>query len=334
MISFMGPNRVFKYFHAFIAIVTLSILYGCDKTSQFAFNAQPQALGTLEWDRLNGRAVASEVITDIYVNEGDLVIQGQALLKLDDSLQLAHVKKLEAIVEQSRWFLRQLESGYRLQEIASAKAELEARVLERQNREKNFLRQKNLRQQNLNSQRNLDDAKQRFDTALAQEEIALQKLKEFQSGYRVEEVEQARASLNSQQAELEYQQQLLSRYTVIASRAGKVDSLPYKLGDKPPINSVLTTVLAGDRPWARVYLPQAWLSKVSKDNKVIVNVDGLAEDINGRVRFISAVPTFTPYYALSEQDRSRLMYVTEVELLGDKAKTLPLGVPVQMQLPE
>lgn len=306
--------------------IILGLLTACAPDKQ-------QALGTLEWDRLNGRAVASEVITEIYAQEGDRVKAHQALIKLDDSLQKAHVKKLEATVEQARWQVRQLESGYRSEEIASAKAELEATTTTRKNKQLNFQRQRTLRQRNLNSQRQFDDAKQRYEQALGTEEVALQKLKELQSGYRVEEVEQARANFNAMQAELEYQQTLLTRYTVFASRAGKLDSLPYKLGDKPPINAVLTTVLAGDAPWARVYLPETWLSHLSVNMSVDVHIDGLKHAISGKIRFISSVPTFTPYYALSEEDRSRLMFIAEIDLLDDIAQSLPLGIPVQVAAP-
>ena len=119
---------------------------------------------------------------------------------------------------------------------------MDAKIIVRKNTQVNFQRQKNLRQRNLNSQRQLDDVKQRYEQALGAEEVALQKLKEMQSGYRIEEIEQARANLHIMEAELEYQQTLLDRYTVFAARAGRLDSLPYKLGDKPPANAVLSSL--------------------------------------------------------------------------------------------
>jgi HlyD family secretion protein len=309
------------------SIITLCILLlACQEQ-------QPKALGTLEWDRLNGRAVSSETITEIYVKEGDSVEAHQALLKLDDSLQLAHVKKLTASVEQARWQVRKLESGFRGEEIASAKAELEAKTTARKNQQVRYQRQKNLRQRELNSQRQLDDAEQLYKQSLGVEEVALQKLKEKQSGYRIEEIEQARANLHVMEAELEYQQLLLDRFTVFSARAGKVDSLPYKLGDKPPMNAVVSTVLAGDRPWARVYIPETWLSQVTIGSQVTVNVDGLQTQLNGTVRVIASEPSFTPYYALSEENRSRLMFIAEIELSDERAMSLPLGIPLQVSAP-
>ena len=314
--------------HSFLTIMlSIIMLSACG-------SGAPEALGTLEWDRINGRAIASEVITEVYVQEGDFVSTHQALIKLDDSLQQAHVKKLAAAVEQARWQVRELESGYRSQEIASAKAELNAKTISRKNQQVQFQRQKDLRARNLNSQRQLDDAEQRYKQALGAEEVALQKLNELESGYRVEEIEQARANFHAIEAEHELQQLLLSRYIVYAERAGKVDSLPFKQGDKPPINAIVSTILAGDQPWARVYIPETWLSQLNIGSEVMITVDGITQPMQGKIRTLADQPSFTPYYALSEHNRSRLMFVAQIDILDSQATDLPLGIPVQMQAPE
>ena len=41
--------------------------------------------------------------------------------------------------------------------------------------------------------------------------------------------------------------------------------------------------------------------------------------------------SFTPYHALTERDRGRLVFVAEVDLEGDGAHALPTGVPVQVE---
>ena len=51
------------------------------------------------------------------------------------------------------------------------------------------------------------------------------------------------------------------------------------------------------------------------------------------VRFLSAQAAFTPYYALTQRDRSRLSYLMEVTLTEPAAKELPTGVPVEVRTP-
>ena len=63
-----------------------------------------------------------------------------------------------------------------------------------------------------------------------------------------------------------------------------------------------------------------------------MHVDGLDQTFDGTVRWISADPAFTPYYALNARDRARLMYLAQVEL-PDSAASLPNGVPAQVELP-
>jgi HlyD family secretion protein len=51
------------------------------------------------------------------------------------------------------------------------------------------------------------------------------------------------------------------------------------------------------------------------------------------VRTVSQEPTYTPYFALTERDRSRLSYVAEITLTGPEASGLPAGVPARVTFP-
>jgi HlyD family secretion protein len=67
---------------------------------------------------------------------------------------------------------------------------------------------------------------------------------------------------------------------------------------------------------------------------VLARVDGIAEPLAGTVRYISAEAAFTPYYALTQKDRTRLSYLAEVTLDDARAAALPAGIPVQVTLPK
>lgn len=56
----------------------------------------------MEWDRVNGRAVVSEVITNVFVERGTFVEQGTPLLQLDDRKTLAEIEALKAQLGSSR----------------------------------------------------------------------------------------------------------------------------------------------------------------------------------------------------------------------------------------
>jgi HlyD family secretion protein len=61
-------------------------------------------------------------------------------------------------------------------------------------------------------------------------------------------------------------------------------------------------------------------------------VDGVNDSISGLVTWISSEASFTPYYALTQNERSRLMYVAEVQLPA-KYADLPAGLPVEVIMP-
>jgi HlyD family secretion protein len=65
---------------------------------------------------------------------------------------------------------------------------------------------------------------------------------------------------------------------------------------------------------------------------VHVRVDGSERDYAGVARFISSNAQFTPYYALTQDDRSRLSFLAEIDLPESEATFLPTGIPVQVTM--
>jgi HlyD family secretion protein len=61
-------------------------------------------------------------------------------------------------------------------------------------------------------------------------------------------------------------------------------------------------------------------------------VDGHEKDYPGHVRWISSEAAFTPYYALTQHDRSRLAYLAEIDLVD--GIILPAGVPAEVRFPD
>ncbi len=84
-------------------------------------------------------------------------------------------------------------------------------------------------------------------------------------------------------------------------------------------------MLAGDKPYARVYIPEPWRAKLRIGDVYQVHVDGIEDPIPGRLRWIATDPAFTPYYALNSSDRARLVYLAEFDL--EDGDDLPTGVP-------
>ena len=100
--------------HYFIYLV-LFLVTACDSSPQSI------ALGTLERDRIVHTAIATEVVVAPPVPQGSLVQKGTVLVKLDDTLQQAQVRKAEAEVAQAKANLEKLRNGARAEEVAVAR---------------------------------------------------------------------------------------------------------------------------------------------------------------------------------------------------------------------
>ncbi|MGH8028937.1 MAG: HlyD family efflux transporter periplasmic adaptor subunit, partial [Arenimonas sp.] len=138
------------------------------------------------------------------------------------------------------------------------------------------------------------------------------------------------AAARAAQAQAKVQEVSLGKLGVAAPRAGRVDSLPYKLGDQAPVGAPLAILLVGAAPHARIYVPEPLRAGLKAGDAARVFVDGREGSFAGTVRTIRTEPVFTPYYALIGKDAARLSYLAEIEL-GSDAADLPAGLPVRVE---
>ncbi|WP_028108195.1 HlyD family secretion protein [Ferrimonas futtsuensis] len=290
------------------------------------------ALGTLERDRVILTATANQIVRSTPIAEGSPVHQGDVLVVLDDTQQKAIVARARAEVAKANAYLLRLTNGERPEDIAAAQANLhrvEATLVEAR---ANYQRAVTLVQRKLASQAELDSALANRDAAIAERESANEQLIKLTRGSRVEDITQAQASLEAAQAEQALQEQILSDLTVVATRDGILDSLPYNVGERVPMSGIVAAIQAEMAPFARVYVPEPYRVAMIPGMTLTVHVDGVEASFEGTLRWIATEPAFTPYYALNEQDRARLVYLAEV-LLPDSAMRLPSGVPAQVEMP-
>jgi len=116
----------------------------------------------------------------------------------------------------------------------------------------------------------------------------------------------------------------------VATRDAYLDSLPWNEGERVTLGATLAVLLAGDKPYARVYVPEPWRARLVVGDSYPVKIDGVTKNYSGRLRWIATDPAFTPYFALNASDRARLVYMAEFDLEG--GADLPTGVPAQVLL--
>ena len=298
---------------------------GCDR-----YQSTAELLGTLERERLELTAEAHEPIVGIDVHEGEQVAAGARLLVLSLGAMQARLDQASARVTSAQQRLGELVKGPRAQQIIEARAALEAAHSSFTTESNEFQRVQDMLQRNLVSRSTLDQARARRDSALSNQRQAQARLDLLLEGTRREEVEQAAAALKQAEAAFQEIRASAEQYTVHAPRAGRIEAIPYKLGERPPVAAPVIVMLADATTFARIHVPQPLRDQFAAGTQVAVKVDGQPATFAGVVRFISSQADFTPYYSLTEEDRTRLSYLAEVDLTDPAAEALPTGVPVQV----
>lgn len=289
----------------------------------------PQALGTLEWDRVTLPSPVAEKIVRVDVREGQQVAEGAPLLQLELTRTQSQLAAAQAQATQSREALAELRAGPRSEDIAQARASLAAAQAQARDADAYYARLQPLGRQQLVAASEVDRARAASQSAQAQVRLAQAALLELERGTRSEQVAQGVAAVASADAQASVQAVTLDKLSVVAPRAGRIDSLPYKLGDQAPVGAPLAVLLVGEAPYARVYLPQALRNRLKVGDAVHVRLDGQEKTYAGRVRMVRSEPSFTPYFALTGQDAARLSYLAEIGL-GKEAADLPVGAPLQV----
>src|SRR6185369_4993787 len=139
-------------------------------------NDKPQALGTLEWDRITLPAPAAERIVSIDVREGQRVQAGDLLLQLEATRTQSQLLAAQAQARQGSAALAELKAGPRREDIAQSRAAVVAAQAQAIEARANYNRVQSVAAQKLVSVAEVDRARAAMDSAEAQLRVAQQAL--------------------------------------------------------------------------------------------------------------------------------------------------------------
>jgi len=260
----------------------------------------------------------------------NLLLAGTTLAAASALPTASPLQFAKAQAQQARDALQELKTGPRSEDIAQARANLAAAQAQARDAQAYYARLQPLGRQKLVAASDVDRARAAAGNAQAQVSAAEAALLELERGTRSEQIAQGESALAAAEAQAATQAVTLQKLDLVAPRAGRVDSVPYKLGDQAPVGAPLVVMLVGDAPYARVYVPEPIRADVQVGQAARVFVDGRDQALNGRVRMIRSEPSFTPYYALIGKDAARLSYLAEIQL-DKSAAELPAGLPLRVE---
>lgn len=166
--------------------------------------------------RVSGR------LATLNVDEGDSVKAGQAIAALDTAPHNNALRQADASVASAVAQLALLEEGYRREEVAQVRSQVAQAQAAYHYADSFYQRQQGMWRKGAVAQNPLEDARSARQQALATLQAAKEKLSQFESGNRPQEIAAAQASLAQAQAVQAQATLDLSDTTLIAPSDGVI----------------------------------------------------------------------------------------------------------------
>jgi HlyD family secretion protein len=150
-------------------------------------------------------------------------------------------------------------------------------------------------------------------------------------GSRVDEIAAAEAAARASEAALAKAQWDLDQKSQAAPKSGLVFDTLYYEGEWVPAGHPVVSLLPPEQIKVRAFVPEPQIGAVHIGDRVQVSVDGVGAPFTGRVSFISPEAEYTPPVIYSQESRSKLVFMVEVEFDPKIAVSLHPGQPVDVQ---
>ena len=277
---------------------------------------------------------ASERVLEVLVQEGDHVKRGQLLARLDATRIQPQVARAEADVAAQQQVVNRLHAGNRPEEIAQAKANVVSAQADSANARRQYERLAELSRNSSGravSQQDLDSARAALDVAQARLAVSRKALDLQLAGPRKEDIAQAEAQLQADQAQLDLLRRQLADTELHAPLDGVVRSRLVEPGEIASPQKAAFTIAIVDPKWVRAYVGERDLARVREGMRASVTTDGVTSVFEGWVGFISPMAEFTPKTVQTEELRSSLVYEIRV-FVKDPSDRLRLGMPATVHV--
>ncbi len=271
-------------------------------------------------------------ITRMLVQEGDRIKKGQLIAEIDDSRYAAALDQAEGQMRNQEQLLARLVAGSRPEEIAQAKATMEALEVVYQNDEINYRRAEALLHAAAGATRTRDDAKAALDAARQQYEAARQAYILAVKGPRDEDIAAQRAAYEAARGAVALDRRELADTRLYAPADGVIEARILEPGDMASPTTPVYTIAVADPLWVRAYVPEADLGNVKLGMRASIGADSYpGRAYRGWIGYLSPTAEFTPKTIESPELRTRLVYQLRVYVC-DPSGDLRLGMPATVSI--
>jgi len=282
-------------------------------------------------ESLVGVKVAGRIV-ELPVEEGQQVVQGALLARLDDADFKQRVRIDEANVHVRDSNLELVQAGTRHQEVKAAQQTMIDAETDLQQKKLDNDRAQQLFAKDELSAQDRDRALTAVKRAEAIFSAAQQRYNEAAEGSREEEIAVARANFNQASANLGLSQVNLS-YTVLHAPAdGVVTVRQAELGEVVSPGAPVVTLSDLDHIWLRAYIAETDLGRIAWGQNATITTDTYPGKLyHGRISFISSTAEFTPKSVQTTKERVTLVYRIKIDIDNPNHELKP-GMPADARI--
>ena len=314
-----------KIFFSTAWILSLLLLAGCTDSS-----APNTYTGYVE---VKYRYIAAEQGGQILmepVKEGDRVVKGDLLFRLDAQAQEARLEQAEAQVAQAAAGVSDISAGARPEEMKALEAQLseaQARFAQvRSDRDRHMA----LVEQELAPQALADKVEAEYRAAKARLRAAEEAINIARLGGREGQVSAARAGLEAARRAADEARYRLAQRSVSAPVNGRVEEIYYRPGEVVGAGRPVMALLPENAMVVRFFVSQKALPDFSLGQELQIRADGLDQPIEAKITYISPRAEFTPPVIYSADSREPLVFMIEARPVTQQG--LHAGLPVDVEL--
>jgi len=170
-------------------------------------------------------------------------------------------------------------------------------------------------------------------SAQAAYRAAAEQYQALAAGPRPEQVREAEATVRAAQADVATARTRLDETVVRAPADGVVTALDLHPGDLVAAGASIATVEEGGNPYARIFVPQSKLGRVTVDARLVVRSDAIpGVSFDGVVEQVDSQAQFTPENVQTASDRAVLSFGVKVRV-HDLQRRLRGGTTVEVAVP-
>ena len=271
------------------------------------------AAGHVEATDVHLSAKVGGRLLEAPLREGDAVKAGEPVARLSTTDVEIAVRQATADRAQAMAELQLRLAGARKEDLAEMEAQIRATEAEIAGAQLDLDRMQGLLDRGSGTTKSRDDASTRRAILGARLGAQQQSLARLRSGSRPQEIDAARARVESIDARIAQLEQQIKDANMVSPVDGVLTSRVAEPGEQLQIGSPICVITRLSEAWLTVYITDLDLARVRLGQEAVVRTDG-GLTRKGRLTYIASKAEFTPKNVQTRDERVKLVYRVKVGL--------------------